>query len=350
MILKVNESQTSSNNNAVTTTSTESTFKETAYVLIKRLFGCLGNLNAIKDPVMHKKIFEFIYTKWERLGKIKDDLKLSDISQVILPLSFFAPWLFEAIYQLSSNYQHGKLIAYKTLCRMVIRSAASSTVNGLYANSFDAVNNEFMDLFYMTLHQGLRSEDRNVINCIIQNCGTKFWHCMLPSSTILLKDFIDACSYVDSYGPKLEAASILGCLICFPDYFGDMKVLNRDPVIPPLNQSPVNANTNNSSNNTASTGLSTDDNLTIDFYTKEELKNILIQNISNFADDFTNTNSRCVVLCSLTCFIYDEILNNNWNHARLNDAIKRIFKGKILPVILKYHLGFFHNKMLKICL
>ena len=88
---------------------------------------------------------------------------------------------------------------------------------------------------------------------------------MLPSSTILLKDFIDACSFVDSQGPKLDAASILGCLICFPDYFGDMKVLNRDPS---LNQSP----------NTTSS----EDNLTIDFYTKEELKNFLIQNISNF--------------------------------------------------------------------
>ncbi len=197
------------------------------------------------------------------------------------------------------------------MCRKVIRSALSNGSNSFQTNntSFDSLNNDFMDLFYMTLNQGLRSEDRNVINCIIQNCGTKFWHCMLPSSTILLKDFIDACSFVDSQGPKLDAASILGCLICFPDYFGDMKVLNRDPS---LNQSP----------NTTSS----EDNLTIDFYTKEELKNFLIQNISNFTDDFTNTNSRCVILCSLTCFIYDEILNNNWNHARLNEAIKRIFK------------------------
>lgn len=38
--------------------------------LIKRLFGCLGNVNTIKDPLIHKKIFEFIYNKWERLGKV----------------------------------------------------------------------------------------------------------------------------------------------------------------------------------------------------------------------------------------------------------------------------------------
>ena len=293
--------------------SVESTFRETAYFLIKRLFGCLGNLNAIKDPVIHKKILDFIYVKWEKLGKVKDELKLNDLAQVILPLSHFAPWLFEAIYQLSHSFQHGKLIAYKTLCRMVIRSALSYSPYDSAQNSFDSVNNEFMDLFYMTLHQGLRSEDRNVINCIIQNCGTKFWHCMLPSSTILFKDFIDACSFVDSNGPKLDAASILGCFICFPDYFGDMKVLNKDPA-PQLNQLASN---------------SAEDNLTIDFYTKEELKNFLIQNITNFTDNISNTNSKCVILCSLTCFIYDEILNNNWNHARLNDAIKRIFKGEL---------------------
>ena len=55
------------NNN---TNSMEAAFKETSYYLIKRLFGCLGSLNAIKDPAIHKKIFEFIYNKWERLGKV----------------------------------------------------------------------------------------------------------------------------------------------------------------------------------------------------------------------------------------------------------------------------------------
>jgi hypothetical protein len=147
-----------------------------------------------KSKLLSSKIAYLFKTNLITLKKIKDDYKLNDISQVILPISYFSPWLFEAIYQLPYNYQNGKLIAYKTLCRMVIRSA---TV-GLQANDFDAISNEFMDLFYMTVHQGLRSDDRNFINCIIQNCGTKFWHCMLPSCTLLLKDFVDACAYVDS--------------------------------------------------------------------------------------------------------------------------------------------------------
>lgn len=174
----------------------ESMFKETANCLIKRLFGCLGNVNAIKDPVIHKRVFEFIYNKWDKLNKVKDTLKLTDLSQVIPSITYFAPWLFEAIYQLSDNYQSGKLIAYKTLCKIVIRSASNG---GMWhqANEFDLITDEFMNLFYMTVHQGLNSEDRNTVNCIIQNCGPKLWHCMLPSCTLLLKDFIDACGSVD---------------------------------------------------------------------------------------------------------------------------------------------------------
>lgn len=243
-------------------------------------------------------------------------MKLNDISQIILPLSHFAPWLFESIYQLSYNYQIGKLIAYKTLCRMVIRSATTSASNLYTGNDFDSVSDEFMDLFYMTIHQGLRSEDKSITNCIIQNCGTKFWHCMIPSSTLLVKDFLDACANVDSQSPKLEAASILGCLIGFPDYFGDMKVLNYNSASSPSqNSSPSIVN-----------NKQLDENLSIDFYTKEELKNLIVQSITNFSDDYLNTNSRCVILCALTCFIYDQILNHKWHHQRLNDSIKRIFK------------------------
>lgn len=289
----------------------ESMFKETANCLIKRLFGCLGNVNAIKDPVIHKRVFEFIFNKWDKLNKVKDTLKLTDLSQVIPSITYFAPWLFEAIYQLSDNYQSGKLIAYKTLCKIVIRSASNG---GMWhqANEFDLITDEFMNLFYMTVHQGLNSEDRNTVNCIIQNCGPKLWHCMLPSCTLLLKDFIDACGSVDKEGPKYEAASILGCLISFPDYFGDLQVLSK-PTIQPLGSlQPSDA-------------ADPETNLHVEKCSREELKNLIIHSVTNFTDDITNTNSRCVVLCTLTCFIYDEILNERW-HPRLNDAIKRIFK------------------------
>ena len=292
--------------------NSELIFKETANCLIKRLFGCLGNVNAIKDPLIHKRVFEFIYNKWDKLNKIKDILKLNDLSKVIPSITYFSPWLFEAIYQLSANYQSGKLIAYKILCKIVIRSVASGGMWNL-ANQFDLIDDEFMNLFYMTIHQGLNCDNKNVINCIIQNCGPKFWHCMLPSCTLLLKDFIDACGSIDREGPKYEAASILGCLIGFPDYFGDMQILNKPSESP--------------------------GNLDVENYTKESMKNLIIHNLTNFSDEINNTSSRCVILCSLTCFIYDEILNQRW-HPRLNDAIKRIFKDldfreSFNPVLVK---------------
>jgi hypothetical protein len=139
---------------------------------------------------------------------LKDDFKLHDLSQTILPLSYFGAWLFECIYQLPSPmYSGGKLIAYKTLCRMAIKSALSSTTtlamsasNPQQVDTFDQVGEDFMDLFYLTVHHGLRSDDKSTINCIIQTCGTRFWHCMLPSSTLLLKDFVDACLYIDAQG------------------------------------------------------------------------------------------------------------------------------------------------------
>jgi hypothetical protein len=153
----INPSDIHKINNALLTNTFESMFKETANSLIKRLFGCLGNVNAIKDPLIHRKVFEFIYNKWDRLGKIKENLKLTDLSQVVPSITYFAPWLFEAIYQLSNHYQSGKLIAYKTICRIGIKSSCNYVS---LVNEYDLVSDEFMDLFYLTIHQGLHSEDK----------------------------------------------------------------------------------------------------------------------------------------------------------------------------------------------
>lgn len=321
--IKAQVTETSKTTTGQVTAATTSmlAFKQTAYALIKRLFGCLDNINAIKDPNVHRKVVEFIYTKWERLTRLKDDLKLADLSQTILPLSYFSAWLFQCIYQLPPGYLSGKLIAYKTLCRMAIKSALSVTGESsstgtltLISDTFDHVNEDFMDLFYLTLHHGLRSDDKSTVNCIIQTCNTRFWHCMMPSSTLLVRDFIDACTSLDSAGPKLEAASILGCLIAYPDYFGDLKVF----VATPVSSSPKKP----SSDESTLPG----DELNIEQLNKEDLKTLIVHSLATFSDDPSNVNSRCVILCSLTCFIFDEIYNQKWNAKRLNDAIKRIFR------------------------
>lgn len=144
------------------------TFREISLMLLKRLFGCLGNVNSIKDPYIHKRVLEFIFTKWERLAKVKDELRLKDLTQIVMPAAYFSPWLFEAIYQLPNTYQSGKLIAHKTLCHTVIRSAQACNNNFFLlpanlncgVNEFDAIDDEFIDLFYLTVHQGLISNDK----------------------------------------------------------------------------------------------------------------------------------------------------------------------------------------------
>lgn len=72
--------------------------------------------------------------------------------------------------------------------------------------------------------------------------------------------------------------------------------------------------------------LTNQETLAVEFYHKEELKNLIIQTLVDFNEDYFNNDTRCVIVCALTCYIYDEILSQRWNLRRLNDAIKRIFK------------------------
>ena len=64
--------------------------------------------------------------------------------------------MFEAIYKLPANYEGGKLIAYKTLCRIGLYSSLNKNI----ASDFEEINDEFMDLFYLTVHHGLHSDDK----------------------------------------------------------------------------------------------------------------------------------------------------------------------------------------------
>jgi hypothetical protein len=96
--------------------------------------------------------------------------------------------------------------------------------------------------------------------------------------------------------------------------------------------------------------------LGIDTYSREDMKNLIISTLVNFTGGSSGgpsasvaaeslsatsqTSARCVVLCSLTCFIFDEIFNQKWNARRLNDAIRRIFKDldfrdNYNPVLIK---------------
>lgn len=44
--------------------------KDLSFLIVKRLLGCLGNINEIKDTTIHKRVMEFIFTKWELFSKV----------------------------------------------------------------------------------------------------------------------------------------------------------------------------------------------------------------------------------------------------------------------------------------
>ena len=137
---------------------------------------------------------------------------------------------------------------------------------------------------------------------------------------------------------------LIGCLISFPDYFGDVRVLRSgESRSPPPQAAPSSSPTDSS----GSESEEDEDELGVELCTREELKSLVVQALALFGIDEissasaagvngsflaansnsqNNTAARCTVLCSLTCFIHDEIYNQKWHAKRLNDAIKRIFK------------------------
>jgi hypothetical protein len=121
---------------------------------------------------------------------------------------------------------------------------------------------------------------------------------------------------------------MLGCLISFPEYFGDIYVFssNKGEIKTITDDSITEKNSNNDDKNLLTTeNDSENDDLSVDFITVDQTKDLIINSLISFDDDPTNINSRSVILSALTCFIYDEILNRRW-HPRLDQAIKYIFK------------------------
>uniref|UniRef100_A0A8D0GM92 Uncharacterized protein n=1 Tax=Sphenodon punctatus TaxID=8508 RepID=A0A8D0GM92_SPHPU len=90
-------------------------------------------------------------------------------------------------------------------------------------------NSDFLVHFYLVMHSGLTSEDQDVLNTVIKHCPSSFFFLSLPGFTILIGDFIRAAARVLSSdmleAPRLEAHTILGSLVCFPNLYQDIPLL-----------------------------------------------------------------------------------------------------------------------------
>uniref|UniRef100_A0A8D1FI26 Rap-GAP domain-containing protein n=1 Tax=Sus scrofa TaxID=9823 RepID=A0A8D1FI26_PIG len=200
---------------------------DSAAVLWRRVLGILGDVNNIQSPKIHARVFGYLYELWYKLAKIRDNLAISLDNQsspsppaLIPPLRMFASWLFKAT-TLPNEYKEGKLQAYKLICAMMTRRQ-------------DVLpNSDFLVHFYLVMHLGLTSEDQDILNTIVRHCPPRFFSLGLPGFSMLMGDFITAAARVLSAdmlaAPRSEALTILGSLVCFPNTYREVPLLQSLP-------------------------------------------------------------------------------------------------------------------------
>ncbi|XP_063355132.1 ral GTPase-activating protein subunit alpha-2 isoform X3 [Pelmatolapia mariae] len=270
---------------------------DSAFVLWRRILGILGDINNIRCPKIHAKVFSYLYELWHKLAKIRDNLGISVDNQssppqpaFIPPLRMLASWLFRAT-MLPAEYKAGKLQAYKLICEMMTRHQ-------------DVLpNSDFLVHLYHIMHKGFTSDDPDVLNTIIRSCSPRFFFLGLPGFTMLIGDFIAAAACVltsgSSEAPRVEAQTILGSLVCFPNLYLQIPILHRVPGSDDINVS------------------------------NEDIKNYLVNILLETATKEHYEGARCIAVCSLGLWVCEELMQKNIHH-QVKDAIN------VLGVTLKF--------------
>uniref|UniRef100_A0A7N8XEV5 Ral GTPase activating protein catalytic subunit alpha 2 n=1 Tax=Mastacembelus armatus TaxID=205130 RepID=A0A7N8XEV5_9TELE len=266
---------------------------DSAFVLWRRILGILGDVNSIRCPKIHAKVFCYLYELWHKLAKIRDNLGISVDNQssppqpaFIPPLRMLASWLFRAT-MLPAEYKSGKLQAYKLICEMMTRHQ-------------DVLpNSDFLVHLYQIMHKGFTSNDQDVLNTIIRSCSPRFFFLGLPGFTMLIGDFITAAACVlssdSSEAPRMEAQTILGSLVCFPNLYLQIPILQHVPV-------------------------------DWSFVVKRILSHILVVVVVRFAHISPRM---CIAVCGLGLWVCEELMQKNI-HDQVKDAIN------VLGVTLKF--------------
>ncbi|XP_037341987.2 ral GTPase-activating protein subunit alpha-2 isoform X1 [Pungitius pungitius] len=270
---------------------------DSAFVLWRRILGIMGDVNSISCPKIHAKVFSCLYELWHKLAKIRDNLGISvdNLSSppqpaFIPPLRMLASWLFRAT-MLPAEYKAGRLQAYKLICEMMTRH------QDVFPNS------DFLVHLYHVMHKGITSGDQDVLSTIIRSCSPRFFFLGLPGFTMLVGDFITAAACVlgsdSSEAPRMEAQTILGSLVCFPNLYRQIPVLQ---------------------------GVPGSDDITI---SDENIKDYLVNILLETARKEHCEGARCIAVCSLGLWVCEELMQNNI-HEQVKDAIN------VLAVTLKF--------------
>ncbi|XP_034431362.1 ral GTPase-activating protein subunit alpha-2 isoform X2 [Hippoglossus hippoglossus] len=270
---------------------------DSAFVLWRRILGILGDVNSIRCPKIHAKVFSYLYELWHKLAKIRDNLGISVDNQssppqpaFIPPLRMLASWLFRAT-MLPAEYKAGKLQAYKLICEMMTRHQ-------------DVLpNSDFLVHLYYIIHKGFSSDDQDVLNTIICSCSPRFFYLGLPGFTMLIGDFITAAacvlSSVSPEAPRMEAQTVLGSLVCFPNLYLQIPVLQHVPGSEEI------------------------------LVGNEDIKDYLVNILLETATKEHCEGARCIAVCSLGLWVCEELTQKNI-HQQVKDAIN------VLAVTLKF--------------
>ncbi|XP_060939327.1 ral GTPase-activating protein subunit alpha-2 isoform X1 [Limanda limanda] len=270
---------------------------DSAFVLWRRILGILGDVNSIRCPKIHAKVFSYLFELWHKLAKIRDNLGISVDNQssppqpaFIPPLRMLASWLFRAT-MLPAEYKAGKLQAYKLICEMMTRHQ-------------DVLpNSDFLVHLYYIIHKGFSSDDQDVLNTIICSCSPRFFYLGLPGFTMLIGDFITAAacvlSSVSPEAPRMEAQTVLGSLVCFPNLYLQIPVLQHVPGSEEI------------------------------LVGNEDIKDYLVNILLETATKEHCEGARCIAVCSLGLWVCEELTQKNI-HQQVKDAIN------VLAVTLKF--------------
>ncbi|XP_028294876.1 ral GTPase-activating protein subunit alpha-2 isoform X4 [Gouania willdenowi] len=270
---------------------------DSAFVLWRRILGILGDVNSIRCPKIHAKVFTYLYELWHKLAKIRDNLGVSVDNQssppqpaFIPPLRMLASWLFRAT-MLPAEYKVGKLQAYKLICEMMTRHQ-------------DVLpNSDFLVHLYYIMHRGFTSDDQDVLNTLMHSCSPRFFLLSLPGFTMLIGDFITAAASVltsiHPETPRVEAQTVLGSLVCFPNLYRQIPVLRHTPGSDDINVG------------------------------NEDIKDYLVSILLDSATKEHSEGARCIAVCSLGLWVCEELMQKNIHH-KVKEAIN------VLAVTLKF--------------
>ncbi|KAB7502536.1 Ral GTPase-activating protein subunit alpha-1 [Armadillidium nasatum] len=273
---------------------------DVSVVLWRRVLGLLGDPNDVSLPQIHEQIFKYLLDLTETLIKLRnnqgistDNLATPQPSELVPPITLFTQWCFRA-FNLPSQYSSGKLLAYRLLCKILVRQQDVPLSKDLIAQ------------FYRVIHQGLVGHEQDVMSALLSGCSPNFFSLRFPGSTVLALDFIYATKTLISYNDskwqmtRFEAVGLLGSLYPLISLHKSVPVLQpQDKELTLINCSEV----------------------------KDHLLNVLLK----CAKKESYWKTRAQALCALSIYLYHELPAEN-HHSKVPETIELILASlKPLP-------------------